>query len=106
MERQAGERYEAAAKSGDVRRGISPSRLRSGAVRGLGLLALSAALGSALGGCSGGDSGTLVLGTAETCMTCHNGSPNHDYAGPGIENPHPFGDADNLTCTQCHGGNP
>jgi hypothetical protein len=39
-------------------------------------------------------------------MTCHNGSPNHDYAGPGLENPHPFDGADNLLCTTCHGGNP
>ena len=23
-------------------------------------------------------------------MTCHNGSQKNDYAGPGIENPHPF----------------
>ena len=35
---------------------------------------------------------------------CHNGSPEHDYAGAGIENPHPFPGADNLLCTTCHGG--
>lgn len=39
-------------------------------------------------------------------MTCHNGSGHDDYSGPGIENPHPFPGADNLTCTECHGGNP
>ena len=39
-------------------------------------------------------------------MRCHNASGANDYAGPGIENPHPFGDADNLRCTACHGGNP
>jgi hypothetical protein len=42
--------------------------------------------------------------TAESCMTCHNGSRHDDYAGPGIENPHPFGSTD-LACTTCHGGN-
>ena len=46
-------------------------------------------------------------------MLCHNGSLHTDYAGPGIENPHPFPDpsgnvanADRLECTACHGGNP
>ena len=39
-------------------------------------------------------------------MQCHNGSPHDDYAGPGMENPHPFGSADNLKCTTCHGGRP
>lgn len=67
---------------------------------GLGVLA------AALAACSGGDTARLAEGSASTCMTCHNGSPDHDYAGPGIENPHPFGTADNLTCVQCHGGNP
>ncbi|NJN14678.1 MAG: hypothetical protein HC813_03445, partial [Planctomycetes bacterium] len=42
----------------------------------------------------------------ESCMLCHNGSKLANYAGPGLENPHPFGDADELTCTECHGGNP
>ncbi len=47
------------------------------------------------------------LATAESCMSCHNGSLHDDYAGPGLENPHPFpGDAEVLTCTACHGGNP
>lgn len=47
-----------------------------------------------------------VSARAESCMLCHNGSNNGDYAGPGIENPHPFPGAENLSCTQCHGGNP
>ena len=41
----------------------------------------------------------------ESCMLCHNGSKVADYAGPGIQNPHPFPGADDLTCTACHGGN-
>lgn len=68
-----------------------------------GVLAAAAALLSA---CSGGDADSLVASSAESCMTCHNGSPQHDYAGPGIENPHPFGTANNLLCTTCHGGDP
>ena len=52
-----------------------------------------------------GRSGSLA--TAESCMKCHNGSLHDDYAGPGLENPHPFpGDAEMLRCTQCHGGDP
>ncbi len=48
-----------------------------------------------------------AIATAESCMKCHNGSLHDDYAGPGLENPHPFpGDAEVLRCTQCHGGNP
>ena len=39
-------------------------------------------------------------------MTCHNGSPLNDYAGSGLENPHPFTGGSNLRCTDCHGGNP
>lgn len=39
-------------------------------------------------------------------MTCHNGSQHDDYTGPGIEDPHPFGAAKGLLCTDCHGGNP
>ncbi|MHC4956147.1 MAG: hypothetical protein ACYTGZ_20070, partial [Planctomycetota bacterium] len=42
----------------------------------------------------------------ESCMQCHNGSNEDNYAGPGMENPHPFPGAENLTCTRCHGGNP
>ncbi|MEZ5963609.1 MAG: hypothetical protein R3F56_07160 [Planctomycetota bacterium] len=50
--------------------------------------------------------GREVTSAAQSCMTCHNGSHQDDYAGPGLENPHPFGDAGNLQCTVCHGGNP
>ncbi len=39
-------------------------------------------------------------------MVCHNGATRDDYAGPGIENPHPFAGAESLSCTTCHGGNP
>ncbi len=39
-------------------------------------------------------------------MLCHNGSNKDDYAGPGMENPHPFAGADDLSCTDCHGGDP
>ena len=46
------------------------------------------------------------VGRAESCMSCHNGSVQNDYAGPGMSNPHPFGPATYITCTQCHGGNP
>lgn len=58
-----------------------------------------------LAGCSG-ETGTLQVQRAESCMLCHNGSLENDYAGPGLENPHPFGAADMLTCTTCHGGDP
>ena len=44
--------------------------------------------------------------TAESCMQCHNGSTANDFAGPGLENPHPFVGAAMLRCTTCHGGNP
>lgn len=66
-----------------------------------------AALGllTALAACSG-DTGSLTAQTAQSCMTCHNGALADDYSGPGIENPHPFGAAANLTCTACHGGDP
>ncbi len=42
--------------------------------------------------------------TTSSCMLCHNGTQHADYSGPGIENPHPFPGADNLSCTKCHGG--
>ena len=47
----------------------------------------------------------IASASTSTCMTCHNAS-SADYAGPGIENPHPFGAADNLSCVVCHGGDP
>jgi hypothetical protein len=56
-----------------------------------------------LAGCSG-DVSSTQSNAAQSCMVCHNGSPAHDYAGAGIENPHPFPGADNLLCTTCHGG--
>jgi hypothetical protein len=59
---------------------------------------------AACGG-GGGEAGTLQASTAESCMLCHNASLANDYAGPGIENPHPFAPAANLRCTTCHGGN-
>lgn len=74
-------------------------RLR-GAIRSVGTLVLVA-----LAACSS-ETGQLTERVGESCMLCHNGSPEDDYAGPGIENPHPFPGADNLTCTTCHGGNP
>ncbi|MEZ6016653.1 MAG: hypothetical protein R3F49_16160 [Planctomycetota bacterium] len=68
--------------------------------RTMGLVLVIAA---ALAGCSG-DVSTSGGREAQSCMVCHNGSPQHDYAGPGLENPHPFPGADNLLCTACHGG--
>ena len=46
-----------------------------------------------------------AIAVSSSCMRCHNGSAQDDYAGPGLENPHPFPGADHLSCTQCHGGN-
>src|SRR5688572_336982 len=73
-----------------------------------GQLAAFVALG-ALAGCGGGGGGSgegAASATAESCMTCHNGSTDMDYSGPGLENPHPFPGAANIRCTTCHGGNP
>lgn len=63
------------------------------------------ALAAALIAACGGDTGSLTTATVESCMQCHNGSLRDDYGGPGIENPHPFGTADEIKCTTCHGGN-
>lgn len=41
---------------------------------------------------------------ADSCMGCHNGSEQNDYAGDGLTNPHPFGAAPYIRCTGCHGG--
>ena len=49
------------------------------------------------------DPGEPPVLAADTCMGCHNGSTQNDYAGPGISNPHPFG-VRNISCTGCHGG--
>ncbi|MFV2058053.1 MAG: multiheme c-type cytochrome, partial [Thiohalomonadales bacterium] len=45
-----------------------------------------------------------VVANSESCMNCHNGSDQNDYAGVGITNPHPFAGAQNIRCTICHGG--
>ena len=58
-----------------------------------------------LASCSG-ETGTLESRSSDSCMVCHNGSLDNDYAGPGIENPHPFDGASTLSCSTCHGGNP
>lgn len=66
-------------------------------------------LAVALPGCwkNDKDSTTNVSSsTAESCMSCHNGATHDDYAGSGLENPHPFPGAATLKCTECHGGNP
>lgn len=49
---------------------------------------------------------TEFVENVESCMECHNGSDSNDYSGNGINNPHPFPGAANVTCSQCHGGNP
>lgn len=69
-------------------------------------LALVSAVGLlASAGCTG-ETDTLTERESSSCMLCHNVSFHDDYAGPGIENPHPFPGADNLSCETCHGGNP
>jgi hypothetical protein len=69
-------------------------------------LSVAAALAVLSSACSSKSSseGVAVSAKAESCMTCHNGSSHDDYAGPGLENPHPFPGAATLTCTECHGG--
>jgi hypothetical protein len=66
---------------------------------------LNLLVATSLAACSG-ETGTLQPATVSSCMQCHNGTLEHDYGGPGIENPHPFAGADMLACTTCHGGNP
>jgi hypothetical protein len=61
------------------------------------------ALAGLIAACSG-ETGSLTQQTTSSCMLCHNGSLQEDYGGPGIENPHPFPGAEQLACTQCHGG--
>ncbi len=69
------------------------------------LLHLSVVVPLALiSGCGDSGGGSAAV-TAQSCMTCHNGSGDDDYGGPGLENPHPFATAANLQCTACHGGN-
>jgi hypothetical protein len=62
----------------------------------------SLALG--LGVACSGETGTLTQQSTSSCMVCHNGSLTENYAGPGIENPHPFGNASQIGCVTCHGG--
>ena len=58
-------------------------------------------------GCAGSGSGTVEIAVqSSSCMQCHNGSQQSNYAGPGLEDPHPFGEAAGLDCVTCHGGNP
>ncbi|MEO0652844.1 MAG: hypothetical protein AAFZ65_19375, partial [Planctomycetota bacterium] len=60
---------------------------------------------SSCGG-GGGDTAELSAQAASSCMLCHNGSLSVDYAGPGLENPHPFPNAEAIDCHVCHGGDP
>ncbi len=86
----------------------TPALASASSLGSLAFLAVPLAL--AVCGCpSGGsddDDGLVKSKTAETCMTCHNGSHFDDYAGKGLENPHPFGGAGTIKCTTCHGGDP
>ena len=76
---------------------------RRGASAGAFLVALLSWTGLAACGDADGRQETAAV---QSCMTCHNGSQANDYSGPGLEDPHPFGNAANMTCTTCHGGNP
>lgn len=68
--------------------------------------ALASVLAFTLVSCGAGETATLSVQNSTSCMFCHNVSLENDYTGPGIENPHPFGSADNIECSICHGGNP
>ncbi len=47
------------------------------------------------------------IGEPSSCMACHNGDRGGEtYAGPGIQNPHPFPGASHIPCVTCHGGDP
>jgi hypothetical protein len=71
------------------------------------LLGAAALLLGLLAGCSESSARARTANNnAESCMRCHNASPQNDYQGPGIEDPHPFPGAENMLCTTCHGGNP
>jgi hypothetical protein len=59
---------------------------------------------AAWGASCSGETGSLSPQLTSSCMLCHNGSLAEDYAGPGIENPHPFSGAATIACTTCHGG--
>lgn len=79
------------------------STVRSGILAVAGFVMMVACSGG--GGSSGGD-GAVAQAKVESCMLCHNASTSNDYAGPGMENPHPFAGAANIKCSTCHGGNP
>ncbi len=85
---------------------LGTGRIDGRATRVLSVLG-RALLAFGLAGCAG-ESSNFTANSAESCMKCHNASSKNDYAGPGIENPHPYGDEEtsNLACTTCHGGNP
>ncbi|QDU68417.1 hypothetical protein [Engelhardtia mirabilis] len=89
--------------------GLAAVERESGLVRvvavALVLLAFAALALSGCGGGAGGDTAGLTPQSSTSCMLCHNGTLSGDYAGPGIENPHPFPGAANLDCATCHGGN-
>ena len=90
-------------RSPDRKKGQQRESRREWCMRAFVLLTL-ASLGACTVETSGRDE--AAESAVESCMLCHNGSKTSDYAGPGIENPHPFPDADDLTCTACHGGDP
>ncbi len=66
------------------------------------------ALAGLLAGCGDSSGDGVASAATQSCMTCHNGSQENDYGGPGLENPHPYGTGAqaNLLCTTCHGGDP
>lgn len=70
------------------------------------LSALGAAVAIAIASSCETDARLASVATGQSCMSCHNGSQHDDYSGPGLQDPHPFGDAAGMLCTECHGGNP
>jgi len=73
---------------------------------GFGLFAyMGIAVGVGVIGSCTSNTDTLVS-ESQSCMLCHNGSHQDDYAGPGMENPHPIDGMAPILCTGCHGGNP
>ena len=67
-----------------------------------GLLSVIFLLAFVVTGCVD-SSGRAITASAQSCMTCHNGSVDNNSGGPGLENPHPYTGASNLLCTTCHG---
>ena len=78
--------------------------MRSKVESGIAARALALMVAGLLAVACTGDSQNFQTSSVSSCMKCHNGSPLENYAGPGIENPHPFGVTD-MACTTCHGGN-